>query len=151
MDAIAKLNKALDGLAAMANPENQQNLRLTLQNMAKASADAAEATDSLRSFALDARKMLKDIGGPTTRAAENVNVLTQKLIGNSEELSRLLMTFNQAATKLQSGDGTMGKLVNDPKLYNNMLDATYQMTKTLEELRTVIQSWKDHGLPIKLK
>jgi phospholipid/cholesterol/gamma-HCH transport system substrate-binding protein len=52
-----------------------------------------------------------------------------------EELVENLLLFSQA---LNRSDGTLGKLINDPRLYNNLTDATDQVNRLAIELRPVL-------------
>ena len=45
----------------------------------------------------------------------------------------------------------MGKLMNDPKLYNDLTDAAEKLSKLLVELRQLAVAWKADGVKIKLK
>jgi len=53
--------------------------------------------------------------------------------------------------KVNSGEGSAAMLVNDGRLYENLLENTQQMQVLLEELRAFTAKSRDKGLPIKLK
>ena len=53
--------------------------------------------------------------------------------------------------KIESGEGSAGKFINDPKLYNNLIEVSDQMTQLLKEFRQLVKKWKASGLEIKLK
>ena len=76
-------------------------------------------------------------------------VAAGKLIESADELSVLLATLNKAAAKIESGKGTAGKLLNDPKLYNTLLEVGDQMTRLLKEFRQLVEKWKTSGLGIR--
>ncbi|MHC4294800.1 MAG: MlaD family protein [Planctomycetota bacterium] len=104
------------------------------------------------SIAVDALRVGGGLDSPQmTRAAESFTELTEKLITSAEKLSQLITTLNQAATKIESGDGTAGKLLNDPELYNNFLATTRQMNQLLEEVRQLVKTWKTEGVELKVK
>ena len=52
-----------------------------------------------------------------------------------EELVENLLLFSQA---LNRSDGTLGKLINDPRLYNNLNDATNKINGLAIELRPIL-------------
>lgn len=81
----------------------------------------------------------------------NVNDLTRKLLTTAEKLSSALDSVNRTATKIESGEGSAGKFINDPKLYNNLLEASQQLSQSLKELRQLVSQWKEKGVGIKLK
>ena len=63
----------------------------------------------------------------------------------------MLMTINRLATTIESGEGTVGQLINDPKLYQNLLTATNRFSKLLADLQLLAEKWKQSGVGIKLK
>lgn len=81
----------------------------------------------------------------------NVNDLTRKLLTTAEKLSSALDSINRMVTKIESGEGSAGKFLNDPKLYNNLLEASQQLSQSLKELRQLVSQWKEKGVGIKLK
>jgi ABC-type transporter Mla subunit MlaD len=52
-------------------------------------------------------------------------------------------------TRLNSGEGTIGRLLNDPQLYNDMSDAAQRLTLTLRDLQTLVRKVKEEGLELK--
>ena len=44
-----------------------------------------------------------------------------------------------------------GALINDPKLYNNLVEATRQMGQLMKEMRELVNKWKEQGLFLKLQ
>ena len=41
--------------------------------------------------------------------------------------------------------------MNDPRLYDGLVDLTTSLKQTSDDLNTLIQKWKDEGLPLHLK
>jgi len=138
---VVKLNRALDAMSAvLGDAENQANLRISLANLAKATAAATETMNELKEFASRAAATAEDFSG-----------LADKLIHSAEEVSRLMATVNRVATKIESGEGTAGKLLSDPELYNSFLAATEQMGLLMTELRQLVETWQSQGVEIKVK
>jgi hypothetical protein len=53
--------------------------------------------------------------------------------------------------KINSGEGTAAKLINDGRLYEGLLENTNQMQVLLQELEEFMTKSRQKGLPIKLK
>ncbi len=145
---MAKLDKALEGLAiVLGDQENQANLKTSLANMSEATAAATQAMNSLADFAEKA--------GKTATIAEETagdfSQLARKLMKDAENISTLMSTINRMATKVEAGEGTAGKLLSDPELYNSMLDATDQLAALMVELRQLVETWRTEGVDLKLK
>jgi phospholipid/cholesterol/gamma-HCH transport system substrate-binding protein len=138
---IDKLNAVLDAMqAVLGSKENQENIKVSLANLAKATEDASQAMGELRSFAAKA--------GTT---AENFDDLARKAAGAADEMSRLMATANQIATTIESGQGTAGMLMKDPQLYNSFLRATKQMNDLMADLQLLVEQWRKQGVEIKVK
>lgn len=170
---LARLGRALEALeAVLGDSDNQANIKKSMANLALATAKASDAMDALKGFAAEAgktavevRKTIADAretmteAGKTARKfsalAENadarVQELSAKLIDDAEKLSALLATINRVATKMESGEGTAGQLINDPKLYNSLLEASQQLAGMMKELRGLLEHWRKNGVPLKVK
>jgi phospholipid/cholesterol/gamma-HCH transport system substrate-binding protein len=107
--------------------------------------------NALKDFATEARKAVGEVAQPASAAARSFDAVAQELMTSAGRLSAVLTTIHQAASKMESGEGTAARLLNDPKLYNNLVDATHQMASLVKELREFVNTWKDRGVPIKLK
>jgi phospholipid/cholesterol/gamma-HCH transport system substrate-binding protein len=151
-DTFARLGKAVDSVdTVLGNQENQANIKKSLANLAVATAKAAETMTALKAFSDEVGKAAGKFGTLADNTDRRIGELSQKLTTGAEKLSDLLGTLNQVATKMESGQGTAGQLLNDPKLYNNLLDASRQLTKLMEEFREALEQWKARGIPLKLK
>jgi phospholipid/cholesterol/gamma-HCH transport system substrate-binding protein len=175
--AIARLSRSLEDIhTVLGDPNNQANIRTALANIAKASAKAGEALEAFNKMAQDAqitlvsvREAVKSadgaVGDVRTAATQavgkigaladntdrNVGDLTRKLIGDAEQISKVLAALQETVAKMNSGDGSAGKLLNDPKLYGNLLEASDELTRLMRDFRGLLETWKKEGLPLKLK
>lgn len=156
---IHRLNAALGGMEdVFADPENQKNLKAALANLAKASEQATAAMESISQFAAEATQTAKAsqkaVSAATTTIAgvgDSVDRIALKLIEDADKLGNLLTTLNNIALKIEKGEGSAGKIINDPGLYNGLLDAARELNTLLKELQTLAKEWQDKGVGIKLK
>jgi hypothetical protein len=56
--------------------------------------------------------------------------------------------MQKLADKARKGDGTVGKLLNDPALYQNFNDAAERIQKAVDEMKLLIEKWKAEGVPV---
>jgi phospholipid/cholesterol/gamma-HCH transport system substrate-binding protein len=149
---LAKLGKALDGLSAMVgDTESQANFKAALANIAKVSGQAVELADSLKATLKRADVAAESFKSLTTRASGTAERVSGKLVDGIDRLSALMATLNRVAEKMETGDGTAGKFINDPKLYNSLLEVTNQLTSLAKEMRVLVENWEKSGMGIKLK
>lgn len=129
-----KLNELVDDLKTLINssnnivgdPNNKENIKKTLANLAEASQQA-------------------------TKTIEEFRQLAASVIGTSEELSKTTKQLRLILEKVNSGQGTAAKFINDGRFYENMLENTQQMQILLEELKSFVSEAREKGLPIKMK
>jgi phospholipid/cholesterol/gamma-HCH transport system substrate-binding protein len=129
-----KLDKLADSLGTLVNSassilgdeKNRENIKTTLANLSDASKQATQTLKELQEF--------------FTAGTDA-----------SAELSKALAELRLILEKVNSGQGTAAKLINDGRLYENLLENTQQMQVLLEELRAFMAESRDKGLPIKIK
>jgi len=98
--------------------------RLVYEDNLHASAEqtlekVGSASDELKAVVADNRAKLTEILDSLSRA-----------IPDFEEAAK---SIREVADKVNAGEGTLGKLVNDPSLYNDTKQAVGQIQKTFEE------------------
>jgi len=130
-----KLDKLADDLGTLVNSadsilgdeKNRENIKTTLANLSDASKQATQTLKELQEF--------------FTAGTDA-----------SAELSKALAELRLILEKVNSGQGTAAKLINDGRLYENLLENTQQMQVLLEELKAFSKKVNEKGfLPIKVK
>jgi len=162
-DTLASFKFALDDLHnILGQKDTQENFKKTLAGLAEAAGKASASMDALKSFALTTQEQASKTLAATSQAVEKVGTLadnadrrigeiSQQIVKDAEQLSKVLDSINRIATKMDSGEGTIPKLLNDPKLYDNFLQASKQLSELAAELRVLVRQWEKEGIPLKLK
>lgn len=156
---LAKLDAALEAVnKTLGDAQNQANFRASLEKLktgldsfTKAADDAAAALAEARELFDKAKLTFAEVSDATKSASGRFDQLADRLIDDADCLGQVLTAFHRWAAKLDSADGTAGKLVNDPKLYNNLVDATAQLKATLDSLEDLLTEWKEKGIKVELK
>jgi ABC-type transporter Mla subunit MlaD len=107
----------------LGDKDNRQNIKTTLANLSEASKQATHTLKEFQEF-----------------SAAGVSM--------SEELSKTIAQLRVILEKINEGQGTAAKLVNDGRLYENLLENTQQLQMLLEELMPVIEKLKEEGLSL---
>ena len=84
----------------------------------------------------------------TAEASESLAEVKVRTLVAVGELSKVLAEAQQAMAKANTGQGTMGKTLNDPALYDNLNDAALRIGTTLDDLKLLLDKWKAEGVPI---
>ncbi len=111
------------------------NLKVSTDNIAVITADVVPQTDPTNPDGL----------------VSKANRLAGKLYLAADEMAKLLVDAQTLLGKINRGEGTLGKLVVDDRVHRELLDATHQLAKLLEETRALLDQWKSQGVGLKLK
>jgi len=123
---------------------NKENLKSTLANLSLATEQAGGVLEEFEKLTAAGTETLKNID-------IRVEKLVTALVDVSEQLSKAISQLRVTAQKINDGQGTAGRFINDGRLYENLLENTRQIETLLEELRLFVAKSRDEGLPIKLK
>ena len=132
---LTKLVDAMENLLGSANAiigdeENQKNLQRTIENLAKAT---EQATTTL------------------ANADAHMEDITVSFVQTSDNLAETLKELHIVLEKVNEGKGSMAKLLNDGRLYENLIENTEQIEKLLDELRLLVERSRKKGIPLKIK
>ncbi|WP_343486632.1 MlaD family protein [Allomuricauda sp. d1] len=113
-EGIAGLNQLITSFQNSANKlnqllgDNQRELDSSIKNFSTMSANFAKLSESLSNAGMD------------------------KTIA---ELQTSLNNFNGVLQKIENGQGSLGKMVNDEELYNNLAEASRELDLLLQDFR----------------
>ena len=141
VETVTTLAKNLNEVVG--DPNNKENFKVMLANVSNASRQATKMFEEVQK-----------LSAAGTTVLENVEAEIEKLVvatvTTSEELSKTLAETRVMLEKINSGKGSVGKLVNDARLYENLVETTKEMRGLLEELRAFMAKVNEKGyLPIK--
>ena len=86
----------------------------------------------------------------TDEAGKTISELRTRYGRLASDLSAVLDQLGTFATSVNNSDGTVGKLVNDPQLYDNLNDAATRVNAAVDEMRLLLEKWKAEGVPVRL-
>lgn len=161
-----KAGQLMESLNGVVSDEKMRtDLRTAMSNV-------RAATEQANRIAANLEKFSTDLNGMSKRASDTITEMhgavadVRKTIGNGNEklevtarnvndkidqVGKLLGQFQAIAGKVQAGEGTMGKLVADPKLYESMADTAGELYKMVADLRRLVQQWEQEGISFKMK
>ncbi len=155
-NAITSLDKVLNNINTVLDEKNKQNLAQVLENL-------AATTKSLNTSLIAIETMLQKQNGSIAQTFDNVNSFTKNLNDNNQKLNNIITNLDTAAKavkdadlnktiktiqvavaslnislqKLNSGNGTAAKLMNDSAFYN-------ELQGTLKSINTLVDDVKVH-------
>jgi ABC-type transporter Mla subunit MlaD len=129
-----KLEELVNGLSAfidnandiLGDKANKENIKTTLANLSGVSKQATQTLDELQKF-----------------LAAGVNA--------SEEASKTAAELRLILEKINNGQGTAAKFINDGRLYENLLENTQQLEVLMQDLKELVAEGRQKGFKVKLK
>ena len=121
-----------------------ENVRKTTDRAAKLMEDVAKFTSKLDGITDKSSKALD-----TSQAA--IEDLARQSKAQLVEVAKLLQEANAITAKINAGQGTAGQLINDPKLYRNLVDTSELLTVTVKDLDRLLKQWEQEGVSLKLR
>jgi phospholipid/cholesterol/gamma-HCH transport system substrate-binding protein len=151
---VQSLDSVLKNINTIFDPHTKNNLQQTIANINKTTASLVVSSASLQA-------MLNQQTGAVTQSMNNVASFTKNLSDNNEKVTRMIGNvekttdnlakadiagsvenlkatiagLNAVVAKLNSQDGSLGKLMNDKTLYNNLTNTVRSANILLDDLR----------------
>jgi phospholipid/cholesterol/gamma-HCH transport system substrate-binding protein len=72
--------------------------------------------------------------------------LTGAVVQTSEELGQAASQMQQLIEKVNEGEGTLGRLVNDGRLYEDLIETTEQLQVLVQQFTFILEKLEEKGL-----
>ncbi len=139
---LVELHNVLAGIDRWVNDEAMhEDVRATVRSASSAAAKLDATMDNVDATVGETKALVTDARG-------QLDALVRRYIAVADDASATLRTMQQAVELARAGDGTVGKLLNDPGLYNNLSDTAQRLNLAAEELRLLLEKIQKEGLPI---
>lgn len=179
-DLITSLIEVMDSTnSIIGDPNNKENVKVTLDNLAEASKqagdrlrEAKQTLERIEQALADASKAI-ELAGPAieeaqpaiadfrkfvntgsdvlTKADAKAERLVAALVDASGELGKTLSELRAILEKVDSGEGSAGRFVNDGEFYETLLENAKQVELLLKEIKAFVSRAREKGLPLKLR
>ena len=144
---LTSVDSLVEQLGLLMDPATRQHLQTTMANLDAATRQLTELLDTRKGPLASTLQHVSSITGnlrqqndSINRVIANAGTLTEKLaaLELDKTLSKVQATLDNLNTTLHqisSGQGTAGKLVSDPKLYQNLNSTANSLNILLQDLR----------------
>lgn len=109
----------------------------------EAVAAVVATTDDIRKLATTGTETLKSVDDKSDK-------LVAAMVETSEQLSGAMGELQLVLGKINNGQGSAAKILNDGRFYENLLENTEQLQKLLEEMKKFIEEWREKEINVKL-
>jgi phospholipid/cholesterol/gamma-HCH transport system substrate-binding protein len=137
---LARLDTVLVGISDVMDEDTKKNLRSSISNLNQTMA-------SFNGVARDMKSMLNTNKDKLNNTLTNLDVTAENFARLSDSLAQIetgelvrsmeatIGKLNSIAEGIDNGEGSVGKLLKDDKLYNNLTGASKQLEQLLEDMK----------------
>ncbi len=151
---LAEMKLALDGINAWVNDAKlREDVKLAVANVRDTSASIKDAAANIKDVSADAKQFtgrlntsLDKVDSLVDSARTDVDQLTKRYVAVADDLSKAIQAAKMTMDQARDGDGTVGKLIKDPALYNNLNDSVKRLDSALIDMKLLIQKWEKEGI-----
>ncbi len=137
---LVSTDSLMNAVNQILNEESRENIKNSIRNLNTTVANFKKASGTLNTL-LDSNKAKLD------NTLSNVDNITANFSKVSDSLANLQLNktvkdlqstiagFNTIIAGIENGEGSVGKLLKDDELYNNLTGASLQMEQLLEDMK----------------
>lgn len=142
-----KMEQAIVSTDSLVNAFNEVMNPRTRNNIMKTFEDLSETVESLKNSANSINGVVENNTSKLNTSITNFEEMSTNLNTFSDSLSKMdvqrvvddlekvVADFERVSEKLNNGDGTVAKLINDPSVYNNLERATRQLDELIQDVK----------------
>lgn len=137
---LTSLDTLLISINQILDDDSKKDLKQTISNLSGTVAEFRGASRSLNSLLATNKDKLNNTFTNLDTTSENFARLSDSLaqieVGKMvKDLEDITGRFNGIVTQMESGKGSIGKLLKDEALYNNLSGASLQLEQLLEDMK----------------
>jgi phospholipid/cholesterol/gamma-HCH transport system substrate-binding protein len=149
---LEKAGRLLDSANEVAgNPATRENFQATLANFRLASANLEKFSGRLDQLSDQTTATIKQVHDTVADGNQRLDELSHQLTQRMQQLAAVLDKIDSIANKVDKGDGSAARLVNDPHLYQNLVDSSRDLDITFKDTQRLVEQWEQDGFSLKLK
>ena len=126
--------------------DNQQNVKTALVGFIEMTSELRLAIDDSRKLMANAGKTIGSIDQTAQQFSDIYGKLGEKAQNTADQLATTLKHLDQLFNQINAGQGTTGRLLNDPRLYESLADTTETLKLAIGEFRLLIAELTEHGV-----
>jgi phospholipid/cholesterol/gamma-HCH transport system substrate-binding protein len=148
---VARAGQVLDSVNSLiSDPQLRENIKTALSNIRQASETINKLGGKFDKLADQASDTMGDLRTTVTKAGTNIDSIGKQVGDRLQQLSVSLDHIQSITAKIDAGKGTAGQFINDPKLYQSLVDSSQQLNATIADLKRLVEQWEQEGVYFKL-
>jgi phospholipid/cholesterol/gamma-HCH transport system substrate-binding protein len=139
-DAVVEVDTLLKSINYVLDKGTRNNLRESIENLNGTLASLNSSSSKIETILDDNTEQISTTIDQFSKTSNNLSVLSDSLskiefnriVQNADET---LLNLNEISNKLNNGDGSLGKLLNDEQMYQNIENATKEMEELVRDIK----------------
>lgn len=150
-DLVASIRKIVDDRKMQSDVQaSVANLRQVTDRATRIADNMEKFSGQLQAISGDAQTTLHSANATILKTQGHIDEISRQLADRLTQVAQILDTFQSVALKVDAGKGTAGALINDPRLYDSLVDTSRELNSTLADLKRLIDQWEQEGIYFKL-
>lgn len=137
---IVRTDTLFGGLNKVLNDKTISGINTSIANLSATIIDIRKTIAAVNSMVADNQENLKitientrNITANFSKVSENINALDFNEI--IDKADQAIGNFNEMSKKINAGEGTIGQLLNDKRMYDNLEAATGELEQLLRDIK----------------
>ena len=152
---LEQLSRVLEGVERWAGDERlYEDVTQTATNLHELSKNLDDRVAGLEARYLQLADALSgtaaQAGETLAQAGSSMQALERRVIALADDASQTMAVIDELVAQASAQDSTLGLLLNDPSLYENLDDTAERLQLLVDEARLLIAKWKAEGLPLNI-
>ena len=149
---LEKAGVLLNGASQVVNdPAFRDNFKGSLADIRLASANLERFSGHLDQLSDETTATIKQVHVTVADGGQRLDELSHQLTQRMQQLADVLDKVDAIASKVDKGDGSAARLVNDPRLYESLVDSSRDLDVTFKDMQRLVEQWEQDGFSLKLK
>ena len=140
VETLATLDTVLTGLNQVLNDKNRANVEKSLADLSATLENASSISENLDIMLRENRENLSAIASNMASGTEKINTILDSL--SAQEISQSITNLNLAlsdfkdiTSRINAGEGSIGKLLADENMYDNLVTASSSLNALLADIK----------------
>ncbi len=137
---VVSADSVMVGVNGILDEDTRENIKKSISDLTVTVSNFKRTSGKLNNF-------MDNNGEKLSKSITDVNNITGKLSGVSDQLAKadyektmkdlqsVADKFNKVLSKMENGEGTIGKLLKDEEMYANLTETSKQLGLLLEDMR----------------
>ncbi|MDA9339788.1 MlaD family protein [Polaribacter sp.] len=137
---IVRTDTLFGGLNKVLNNNTINGINTSIANLSATIIDIRKTIEAVNSMVADNQENLKitientrNITANFSKVSDNINAVDFK--GIIDKADEAVGNFNEMSKKINAGEGTIGQLFNDKRMYDNLEAATKELEQLLRDIK----------------